>query len=87
MAAPSIATSVFKLGVARQQAGFKYRANDRVAKRTALLIRCSREEADKIREMAQRERRTVSGYVLHAVISRIAIQERLQQRQWIKRKP
>jgi uncharacterized protein (DUF1778 family) len=45
--------------------------------RTALLIRCSREEAEKIRQMAKRERRTVSGYVLHAVMSRIANQERL----------
>lgn len=47
--------------------------------RTALLIRCSRAEADKIREMALRERRTVSGYVLHAVISRIAFREHIKQ--------
>ena len=31
--------------------------------RTALLVRCSREEAEKIRAAAERERRTVSGYV------------------------
>ena len=46
------------------------------SERTALLIRCSREEAEKIRSAAKRERRTVSGYVLHAVLNRIANQER-----------
>lgn len=40
--------------------------------RTALLIRCSREEAEMIRDAAKHERRTVSGYVLHAVMNRIA---------------
>ncbi|HZE25872.1 MAG TPA: DUF1778 domain-containing protein [Terriglobales bacterium] len=44
--------------------------------RTALLIRCSKEEADKIRAAAKRERRTVSGFVLFAVLSRIANQEK-----------
>jgi hypothetical protein len=39
--------------------------------RTALLIRCSREEAERIRKAAKRERRTVSGYVLNAVLTRI----------------
>jgi uncharacterized protein (DUF1778 family) len=47
------------------------------SERTALLIRCSREEAEKIRDMAKRERRTVSGFVLHAVMNRIANQERV----------
>jgi uncharacterized protein (DUF1778 family) len=47
------------------------------AERTALLIRCSCEEAEKIRDMAKRERRTVSGFVLHAVMNRIANQERV----------
>jgi hypothetical protein len=50
------------------------------AERSALLIRCSREEAQKIREAARRERRTVSGYVLqlvmnHVVMNRVAQQE------------
>lgn len=40
--------------------------------RTALLIRCSREEAEMIRVAAKHERRTVSGYVLRAVMNRIA---------------
>lgn len=47
------------------------------AERTALLIRCSREEAEKIREYAKQERRTLSGFVLHAVMNRIANQERI----------
>jgi uncharacterized protein (DUF1778 family) len=45
--------------------------------RTALLIRCSREEADRIRSAAKRERRTVSGYVLNAVMSRLVSREKL----------
>lgn len=44
--------------------------------RTALLIRCSKEEAEKIRAAAKRERRTLSGYVLHAVLNRISNQEK-----------
>ena len=40
--------------------------------RTAILIRCSREEAARIRDMAKRERRTLSGFVLHALTFRIA---------------
>jgi len=45
--------------------------------RTALLIRCSREEAGKIREMAKRERRTVSGYVFNIVMTHIKHCERI----------
>jgi uncharacterized protein (DUF1778 family) len=44
--------------------------------RTALLIRCSKEEAEKIRAAAKPERRTLSGYVLHAVLNRISNQEK-----------
>ena len=40
--------------------------------RSALLIRCTVEEAHQIREAAERERRTVSGFVLNAVLNRIA---------------
>jgi len=46
------------------------------SERTALLIRCSREEAEKIRSAAKRERRTLSGYVLYTVLSRISNQEK-----------
>jgi hypothetical protein len=44
--------------------------------RTALLIRCSKEEAEKIRAAAKRERRTLSGYIQHTVLNRIANQEK-----------
>ena len=49
------------------------------AERTALLIRRSREEAEKIRAAAKRERRTVRGYVLNAVLSRIAFSEQVRR--------
>ncbi len=39
--------------------------------RTKLLVRCSTEEAQLIREAAKAERRTVSGYILHTVLQRI----------------
>ena len=48
--------------------------------RTALLIRCDKEEADLIRNAAQQERRTVSGYVLNAVMQRIAARTRVRAR-------
>jgi uncharacterized protein (DUF1778 family) len=39
--------------------------------RSSLLVRCSGEEAKTIREAAKNERRTLSGYILYAVMSRI----------------
>jgi uncharacterized protein (DUF1778 family) len=45
--------------------------------RTALLIRCTEEEAKAIREAAKLQRRTVSAFVLHAVMNRISVQQRL----------
>jgi uncharacterized protein (DUF1778 family) len=45
--------------------------------RTALLVRCSEEEATAIREAARRERRTISGFILNAVLNRIANQQRI----------
>lgn len=45
--------------------------------RTALLIRCTEEEAKAIREAAKLQRRTVSAFVLHAVMNRISVQRRL----------
>ena len=47
--------------------------------RTALLVRCSEEEAAAIREAARRERRTISGFILNAVLNRIANQKRVEQ--------
>jgi hypothetical protein len=45
--------------------------------RTALLIRCSAEEADRIRFEAQRERRTLSSYVLRISLNAVATDGRL----------
>ncbi len=39
--------------------------------RTALLIRCTRDEASAIRAAAALERRTLSGFVLNAVMHHI----------------
>lgn len=47
--------------------------------RTALLVRCSEEEAEAIREAAKRERRTISGFILNAVLNRIANQKKIEQ--------
>lgn len=57
-------------------------------KRTALLIRCTNEEAEAIRNAAGRERRTVSSFVLNAVMNRIAIQNRTREMvQKVRNKP
>jgi uncharacterized protein (DUF1778 family) len=47
--------------------------------RTALLVRCSEEEAEAIRDAAKRERRTISGFILNAVLNRIANQKKIEQ--------
>jgi uncharacterized protein (DUF1778 family) len=49
------------------------------AKRTALLVRCSEEEAEAIRDAARRERRTLSGFILNAVLNRITHQKKMEQ--------
>jgi len=46
-------------------------------KKAAVFVRCTEEEAEKIRRNAKAERRTVSGFVLNAVFNRIAMRERL----------
>jgi uncharacterized protein (DUF1778 family) len=45
--------------------------------RTALLIRCSTEEAERIRIEAQKERRTLSGYVLNAMTRTLQFEDKL----------
>ncbi len=40
-------------------------------KKTAILVRCTNEEAELIRKAAAVERRTLSGFVLNAVMNRI----------------
>ncbi|HEY4907362.1 MAG TPA: hypothetical protein VIH74_07910 [Candidatus Acidoferrum sp.] len=48
--------------------------------RTALLIRCSKEEAERVRIEADKQRRTISGYVLQVTERAIEIEERLLTR-------
>jgi len=48
--------------------------------RKALLIRCTSEEAQQIRKAAERERRTISGFILNTVMNRITVQHRVHQR-------
>ncbi len=52
--------------------------NGRKERRTALLIRCTEGEVNAIREAAGLQRRTVSAFVLQAVMNRISIQQRLE---------
>src|SRR5262249_28900618 len=48
-----------------------------MANRTALLINCSQKEAQRIRETAARQRRTISGYVLNILMKAIRFDESL----------
>jgi hypothetical protein len=45
--------------------------------RTALLIRCARPEADKIRADAIKERRTISNYVISVLLKALETDERV----------
>jgi len=56
------------------------KSRQRNPNRTALLITCSREEAERIRAAAQRERRSISGFVMNAVMTRFTLEERIQER-------
>lgn len=56
--------------------------------RTALLIRCSKDEADWIRTEAEKERCTLSSYLLNIMIRNVEIEKRVrpnfsQPRFWI----
>ncbi len=42
-----------------------------------LLLRCTEVEAEEIRHAARQEHRTLSGYVLNAVLNRIEAREKL----------
>jgi len=53
---------------------------DKPRDRTALLIYCTKEEAEQIRIAAKRERRTISGFVINAVMNRFAIESRIYER-------
>jgi uncharacterized protein (DUF1778 family) len=56
-------------------------------KKAALFVRCTEEEAEKIRRTAKAERRTVSGFMLNAVFSRIAMRDRLLAEQEAEPRP
>jgi len=45
-----------------------------------LLVRCSKEEAEAIREAARAERKTVTGFVLSAVLARISNRHEFEER-------
>ena len=51
-----------------------------MANRTALLIRCSKHEADEIRERAKTGRQTISGFVLSIVTRALDFEESLEAR-------
>jgi uncharacterized protein (DUF1778 family) len=48
-------------------------------KRASIYVRCTPEEADKIRQAARAERRTISGYILNAALSRIELRNRMRR--------
>ncbi len=50
-------------------------------KRTTLLINLSVEQADQIRGAAKGQDRTISAYVLRAVMNRISIEQQIANRE------
>ncbi len=56
-------------------------------KKAAVFVRCTEEEAERIRRTARAERRTLSGFVLNAVFNRIAMRDRLLAEQEAESKP
>jgi uncharacterized protein (DUF1778 family) len=48
--------------------------------RTALLIRCSADEAAAIRDRAERDRRTISAYMLTRLVAALRVEEMLFER-------
>lgn len=48
-------------------------------RKSALLLRCTVEEAEMIRDAAQLEGRTISGFILDVLAKRIAAQHRSKQ--------
>lgn len=56
-------------------------------KKAALFVRCTEEEAEKIRRTAKAERRSLSGFMLNAVFNRIAMRDRLLAEQEAESRP
>src|ERR1700743_1340721 len=55
--------------------------------RTALLIRCQADEADRIREEAQKEHRTISNYVLYVALKEVVACRLLSELNHYRRSP
>ena len=55
--------------------------------RTALLIRCQADEADRIREEAQKEHRTISSYVLYVALKEVVACRLLSELNHYRRSP
>jgi len=68
---PPHAAPVFLFTARFPPTGFIIYIGMATTKRAALLVRCSKEEAEAIREAAQREHRTISGFIINAVMGRI----------------
>lgn len=51
----------------------------RIKNQVSFSVRCSEYELAKLREAAKRERRSLSAYVLNAAISRVEVQDRIEQ--------
>jgi uncharacterized protein (DUF1778 family) len=47
-----------------------------MARRTAILINCSKVEAQRIRQQADLEHRTISGYILHVALRAVDFDDR-----------
>ncbi len=52
--------------------------NDRPKNHATVSVRFTEDQLERIREAALRDRRSISAYVLHAALSRVAIQETLR---------
>jgi hypothetical protein len=60
-----------------RRASIETRVSITRVKTGTLLLRCTTEEAEEIRRAAQSEHRTISGYILDAVLNRIAARDKL----------
>lgn len=56
-------------------------------RRAVLFIRCTQDEAERIRAAAQRERRTLSAYILNAVENRLNVEEQIARTKWQLARP
>jgi uncharacterized protein (DUF1778 family) len=49
-------------------------------RQNAFLVRCSKQEAELIRAAARHERRSINAFILHAVMIRLEIHRRTDER-------